>query len=61
MKIDVEQIKALIESDITGYRIGQETDVKQQTYDRYRKGQSKLEDMALKTAIELQKYINKGK
>lgn len=58
MLIDLNKIKKLLASDITGYRIGQETTVKQQNYDRYKKGLSNLEDMPIRTAIELQKYIN---
>lgn len=60
MIINLDQIKELLNSDVTGYRIGQETSVKQQNYDRYKKGLSNFESMPLKTAIELQNFINKG-
>lgn len=60
MIIDVKEIKALLTSDVTGYKIGQETSIGQQTYDRYKSGKSKLSDMRLNTAIELQKFINKN-
>ena len=58
MIINLDEIEELLNSDVTGYRIGQETSVKQQNYDRYKKGLSNLEDMPLKTAIELQNFIN---
>ena len=58
MIINLDEIEELLNSDVTGYRIGQETSVKQQNYDRYKKGLSSLESMPLKTAIELQNYIN---
>lgn len=59
MIVDVKEIKELLASDITGYRIGKETNLNQQTYDRYKSGTSKLNDMHLSTAIELQHFINK--
>lgn len=59
MKIDTKKIKELLSSGVTGYRVGKETDVKQQTFDKYKNGKSDIEDMSLKTAMELQKFINK--
>ena len=61
MKINIDEIKELLASDVTGYQIGQNTAVKQQSYDLYKKGKSKLEKMPLQTAIELQKYIDNTK
>lgn len=61
MIINLEEIKELLKSDITGYRISLRTDVKQQTYDKYRKGKSRIEDMTLQTAIDLQNYIDSKK
>ena len=61
MKINIDEIKELLASDVTGYHIGQNTAVKQQSYDLYKIGKSKLEKMPLQTAIELQKYIDNTK
>lgn len=57
MIINLDEIKKLLASGTTGYRIGIETNVKQQTFDAYKNGKD-IESMSLKTAIELQKYIN---
>lgn len=61
MRINIDEIKELLASDVTGYHIGQNTAVKQQSYDLYKKGESKIEKMPLQTAIELQKYIDNKK
>ena len=55
--IDTNRIRTLLRSNLTGYRVSQLVDVRQQMYDRYRKGQSEVENMTLKTAEELMKII----
>lgn len=59
MFINLEEIKELLASEITGYRISRETDVKQQNYDNYKLGKSDFDNMPVKTLVELQKFINK--
>ena len=59
MEINLNEIKKLLDSDVTGYRIMKETKLTQQMYDRYKHGKSKVKDMTVRTAIELQKYINR--
>ena len=48
-----KEIQELFNSDITSYRIKQETGIAQQVIDRYRKGASKVENMTLKNAKKL--------
>lgn len=55
--IDTNRIRTLLRSNLTGYRVSQLVDVRQQMYDRYRKGQSEVENMTLKIAEELMKII----
>lgn len=51
-----KEIQKLLDSDITSYRIRQETGIAQQVIDRYRKGESKLENMTLRNAKKLLKF-----
>lgn len=53
MIIDTDEIKRLLKSDWTGYKISQITNIYQVTYDRYKNGTSTFENMPLKTAMEL--------
>ena len=57
MIIDIEKIKKLLSSDLTGYRASQLVDISQQQYDKYRKGQAPIDVMSIKTAEQLMKII----
>lgn len=48
-----KEIQELFNSDITSYRIKQETGIAQQVIDRYRRNESKIENMTLKNAKKL--------
>jgi hypothetical protein len=48
-----KEIQELLDSKITSYRIRQETGIAQQVIDRYRKKESKIENMTLKNAKKL--------
>lgn len=51
-----KEIKELLDSDITSYRIEKEAGVAQQLLDKYRKGDSKIENMTLKVAKKLLEF-----
>lgn len=55
MIIDTDKIKRLLASDLTGYRVSKLTNITQQQYDKYKKGQTNIDKMTLKTAMELTK------
>lgn len=55
--IDTDKIIKLLNSDMTGYRVAQLTNVKQPMYDRYKNGETPIKNMTLKTAKELIKVI----
>lgn len=57
MIIDIEKIKKLLSSDLTGYRASQLVDISQQQYDKYRKGQAPIDVMSIKIAEQLMKII----
>ena len=48
-----KEIQELFDSKITSYRIKKETGIAQQVIDRYRKSESKIENMTLKNAKKL--------
>lgn len=58
MIIDTTKISELLNSDITGYRVDQLTNVKQPMYYRYASHKTALENMTLKVATELMKVVN---
>ncbi|MDN6257358.1 MAG: hypothetical protein L0J33_05805 [Tetragenococcus halophilus] len=57
MIIDTEKIKDLLASEMTGYRVAQLTNVKQPMYDRYKNGETPIENMTLKVASQLMRVI----
>lgn len=57
MIIDTEKLERLIASDITGYRVSKLVNIKQQQYDKYKKGQTSIDSMTLKTAEELMELL----
>lgn len=57
-KINLQAIKKLIDEDTNSTKLARETGVSRQLIDKYKKGISDFDGMTLKTAIELQKYIN---
>lgn len=59
MKINLKKIHQLLESDLTSYKIMKETGIKTQIIDRYRTKQTKLENMTLKIATNLQLLIDR--
>lgn len=60
----IEEIKTKIEkilnSNETSYRIAKETGIAVQIIDRYRKEESKIENMTLKNAEKILKFGNKN-
>ena len=58
-----EEIKSLLDSDLTSYEIGKISGVSNQAIDRYRKGANAVENMTLKTAKQLLelKIVKMGK
>lgn len=60
----IEEIKTKIEkilnSNETSYRIAKETGIAVQIIDRYRKEESKIENMTLKNAEKILKFSNKN-
>ena len=57
MTIDTDKIKDLLASNLTGYRVAQLTNVKQPMYDRYKNGETPIENMTLKVASQLMRVI----
>ncbi|MDN2452510.1 hypothetical protein [Lactobacillus sp. UCMA15818] len=53
--IDLSKIKKLLDSDISAYAISEETGLTRAMINRYRKNESKLENMTIKVALKLQK------
>lgn len=49
------ELEELLNSDVSSYRLGKETGVRSQVIQRYRNGETKLENMTLKTARKLLK------
>lgn len=58
-KINLQAIKKLIDEDTNSTKLARETGVSRQLIDKYKKGISDFDGMTLKTAIELQNYINR--
>ena len=54
------KIKKVLNSDETSYRIAKETGIAVQIIDRYRKGESKIENMTLKNAEKILKFGKKS-
>lgn len=57
MIIDINKIKKLLASDLTGYRVSKLVDIRQQNYDKYKNGTLKIENMTLKVASQLMRVI----
>lgn len=55
-----DKIRKLFDSDCTSYSIAKDTGLSPQYVDNYRKGNSKLKNMALGKAEVLINYIEKG-
>ena len=49
------ELEELLNSDVSSYRLGKETGVRSQVIQRYRNGETKLENMTLITARKLLK------
>ncbi|QMI52095.1 hypothetical protein HRE60_10750 (plasmid) [Streptococcus salivarius] len=49
------ELEELLNSDVSSYRLAKETGVRSQVIQRYRNGETKLENMTLKTARKLLK------
>ena len=56
-----KKVEALLASDLTSYKIGNENGLSAQYVDNYRTGKSKLENMQLGKALQLASYYNKVK
>lgn len=61
MVINVDEIKELLNSDITSYAISKQTKLAPHNIEKYRKGESKLDLMTIGVAKKLMKYINENK
>ena len=57
MIIDTNKINQLLDSDMTGYRVAQITNVRQPMYNRYQNGQTPVANMTIKIANELMRLI----
>ncbi|WP_212661224.1 hypothetical protein [Helcococcus kunzii] len=60
MKIEINKIKQLFDSDISGYKISQETGLSQGLIYEYKRGDKKVENMTLETAEKLMKFIKEN-
>ncbi len=60
MKIEINKIKQLFDSDISGYKISQETGLSQGLIYEYKRGDKKVENMTLDTATKLMKFIEEN-
>ena len=57
-KIDLSKIEKLLSSDISAYAIAKETGLTRAVVNRYRTGDTALENMTIKTALKLQKFYD---
>ncbi|MCT2899012.1 XRE family transcriptional regulator [Lentilactobacillus buchneri] len=55
-----DKIKSLLESDISAYRIAQDTGVPQSTITYLRNGTRKVDRLTLKSAEQLANYFDKA-
>lgn len=55
-----KEIEKILKSDETSYRISKETGIAVQVIDRYRHGESKIENMTLKNAEKILKFSSKS-
>ena len=60
MIIDTDKIQELINSDVTSYRIAKNATFSHNLIDGYRNNKTNLNNMSLRIAIELMKFINKN-
>ncbi|MFL8888704.1 hypothetical protein [Helcococcus kunzii] len=60
MKIEINKIKQLFDSDISGYKISQETGLSQGLIYEYKRGDKKVENMTLETATKIMKFIKEN-
>ncbi|HHV8920072.1 TPA: hypothetical protein ACURE6_000373 [Staphylococcus aureus] len=54
-----KQIKKLLDSDITGYKISKETGVSQYVISQVRLGKREIDNLTLKTTEKLYEYAKK--
>ena len=54
----IEKIQKLVDSEITSYQIGKATGLSVTVVQEFKKGNRKVENMTLKTAEKLLKYID---
>lgn len=59
--INVGEIRELLESEVTSYRLGKELGLPHQNFDNYRVKGSAVENMRLYMAKKFQDYINRNK
>ena len=57
-KIDLAKIEKLLDSSISAYAISEETKLTRAVINRYRTGDTALENMTIKTALKLQKFYD---
>lgn len=55
---DLDKIKKLLDSDITGYAISKATGVSATMIGRYKNNEANIENISLKNAIALTNYYN---
>lgn len=60
-EINIDEIKRLLTSDVTSYRISKDTGIPYQSIENYKREGSLVCNMRLYMAMQLQKYINKCK
>ncbi|QUY63973.1 hypothetical protein GUI37_01720 [Helcococcus kunzii] len=60
MKIDIDKIKILLDSDTTGYQISKNTGIQEIQISNLRNGKTKLENITVDTAKKLMKFIEEN-
>lgn len=56
-----EEVRKLIESNITGYKINKETGISESNISRLRKGQIDIGSISLDNAVKLHEFYQKHK
>lgn len=58
MIIDTRIIEKVLGSELTGYRVRELVNITQPAYDNYKHGRSSVENMPIRTAVEIMKLYH---
>ena len=58
--VDLGKIEELLNSDISAYAISKDTNLTRAVINRYRTGETKLENMTIKVALKLQEFYDEN-